>query len=402
MKRTIALLLCMLLLLCATACGHDDSGTENTPETQQAVDYAAVIHAEINPSINIYIDFFGKVLRIEAANDDAQDVISEIPTENAHYTSVIRAFVSVANKKGYIRGDAKIEIGIRDIQDPSLNEDEILDESSDAAKDAADEWHLSINVIIVYRGDRDTSADTDGGEPDTDAVTTAETEPITTAPESTAPSTETAPTTEPHVHHFSDATCTEAARCACGETQGTALGHRWEEATCQRSKTCSVCGAVEGAKGDHRFENGKCIYCGMEQFLNPKLHLKMGVEYLGNLRVQDDMVVGSAFQLDAPNDEACCLTERMFVSERDENSGAPVWYQGNSYYSYGGAQSPYYVMLTDTEIRVLGSMFEGGDPDALSMRLALQYDGRLEVIESTHWAYPVGLILTSDFSELFD
>jgi len=140
----------------------------------------------------------------------------------------------------------------------------------------------------------------------------------------------------------------------------------------------------------------------MEQFLNPKLHLKMGVEYLGNLRVQDDMVVGSAFQLDAPNDEACCLTERMFVSERDENSGAPVWYQGNSYYSYGGAQSPYYVMLTDTEIRVLGGMFEGGDPDALSMRLALQYDGRLEVIESTLWAYPVGLILTSDFSELFD
>ena len=59
-------------------------------------------------------------------------------------------------------------------------------------------------------------------------------------------------------------------------------------------------------------------------------------------------------------------------------------------------------MLTDTEIRVLGSMFEGGDPDALSMRLALRYDGRLVVIESTHPTYPVGLVLTTDFSELFD
>lgn len=28
----------------------------------------------------------------------------------------------------------------------------------------------------------------------------------------------------------------------CGETEGEALGHSWQKATCQTPKTCSVCG----------------------------------------------------------------------------------------------------------------------------------------------------------------
>ena len=36
----------------------------------------------------------------------------------------------------------------------------------------------------------------------------------------------------PHEHSWSDATCTEPAKCECGETQGTALGHTWENCAC--------------------------------------------------------------------------------------------------------------------------------------------------------------------------
>ena len=38
----------------------------------------------------------------------------------------------------------------------------------------------------------------------------------------------------PHEHVWSDATCTEPAKCECGETQGEALGHAYEAGVCTR------------------------------------------------------------------------------------------------------------------------------------------------------------------------
>ena len=38
----------------------------------------------------------------------------------------------------------------------------------------------------------------------------------------------------PHTHAFSDATCTEAPKCSCGETQGEALGHDFVKGVCSR------------------------------------------------------------------------------------------------------------------------------------------------------------------------
>ncbi len=42
-----------------------------------------------------------------------------------------------------------------------------------------------------------------------------------------------------HTHSFADATCTEAKKCACGATEGSALGHDYIDDKCNR------CGAVD-------------------------------------------------------------------------------------------------------------------------------------------------------------
>ena len=63
---------------------------------------------------------------------------------------------------------------------------------------------------------------------------------------------------EQHVHSFTNATCTEAPRCSCGETSGNALGHNWENATCQDPKTCKTCGETSGNALGHNWENATC------------------------------------------------------------------------------------------------------------------------------------------------
>lgn len=42
-----------------------------------------------------------------------------------------------------------------------------------------------------------------------------------------------------HTHSFSEATCTEAGKCSCGETGNAALGHNYVEGSCSR------CGAAD-------------------------------------------------------------------------------------------------------------------------------------------------------------
>ena len=51
---------------------------------------------------------------------------------------------------------------------------------------------------------------------------------------------------EAHVHSWSDATCTEPAKCECGETNGEAAGHNYVDGV------CSACG--EAAPCEHEFE----------------------------------------------------------------------------------------------------------------------------------------------------
>ena len=72
----------------------------------------------------------------------------------------------------------------------------------------------------------------------------------------------------PHTHEWSEATCTEAQKCECGQEQGTALGHEFNAGACTR------CGAADPdyAPHTHKFVEGKCE-CGEEdpsyQSVNP-------------------------------------------------------------------------------------------------------------------------------------
>lgn len=67
-----------------------------------------------------------------------------------------------------------------------------------------------------------------------------------------------------HVHSYTTpATCTQPARCSCGHTYGTALGHQMSPATCQKPQTCIRCGTSVGGVAQHNYSTTthRCIWC---------------------------------------------------------------------------------------------------------------------------------------------
>ncbi len=64
-----------------------------------------------------------------------------------------------------------------------------------------------------------------------------------------------------HIHEWSEPTCTEPAKCVCGETGDEATGHSWKDATCTAPKTCEHCDETEGEALGHTYADGACTVC---------------------------------------------------------------------------------------------------------------------------------------------
>lgn len=396
MKKFQTLLMAAILIFSLTACrgGNENLSNGSTPQetSTQTVgfvapdSYSVVLLASINPQINLYLDDNGIVLAVEAVNDDAKQIIDSIVYKDTDYQTVIKMFVSVANSNGYIKDDAKIDFEIIEVKNQDIDTNSILSNASTAAATAADELKIILDTKIIDSVD-DNEEKNETNSEDGNTQSESQQTPTQNQNQTTAPS---------HTHTFSKATCTEPSKCTCGTTQGSALGHDWKSATCKAPKTCKTCGVTEGEKGEHSYSGGKCTVCGVSNTLNPKKDLDTSKEYVGNLKVSGDMLVGGALQFDS---EACVVVERYFNSVQTDPNQTPIVFEGKNYYSEGGGQNPHYFELTDTEIIVKGSFWEGA-PDAITIKLILQGDGTLKVTYSTNELFPVGAIFSMDINDV--
>lgn len=340
--------------------------------------------ASINPQIKLYLDDNGIVLAVEAVNDDAEQIIDGIIYKDTDYQTVIKMFISAANGNGFIKDDAKIDFEIIEVKNNDIDTNVILSNAATAAATAAKELKITLATNIIDSADETEEQDNATSEDDN------------TQSESQQTQNQSQTSTPSHTHSFSKATCTEPSKCTCGTTQGSALGHDWQSATCKAAKTCKTCSVTEGEKGGHSYSDGKCTVCGVSNTLNPKTDLNTTKEYIGNLSVSGDMLIGGALQFDG---EACVVTDRYFNSVQNDPSQTPIVFEGKNYYSEGGGQNPHYFELTDTEIIVKGS-FWGENADAVTIKLVLQSDGTLKVTYSTNSLFPVGAIFSTNINDV--
>lgn len=398
MKRFSAIILALLMLLAFAGCNKKEntslqsdtvSTVSETTDFKKPENYAAVISASINPHINLYIDINGKVLAVEAVNEDAKEIIADIATENADYLTVIKAFINAANAKNFVKGDAELRLGIAEKREADLNTDDMLSKAGEAAQQTVTELNITLKVVLP--GTAGDNAENTASADNTPAPGTNNT--TVNNNNNNNNNRQTAA----HTHNYSKATCTAPERCACGATRGAALGHSWVNATCKAPKTCKTCGATEGAKGSHSYSNGKCTVCGASEFLNPKTALTKGVEYFGNsatVNGSDLTVPAVIIDIQSDGTEVCDILDRMY-----EKGGSDVYYNGVGYKSLGAAENPHFCEITDTEIIVYNLLWEEKS-NTVTMRLVLQSDGMLRVKYSTNSFFPVGLVLSKNINEV--
>lgn len=400
MKKLLSLLCVIALFFTLCACnkraenlstGNFESSVTETADYKTPENYAAVILLKINPEFELYLDAANNVLSIKPLNDDAKTFANEIAGwTDIKLESVIEKIITAANTKGFITSDAKtISISVSEIKDTNIKADDILTAAENAVKDTAAKLKLTITVNTANN---------------TDTVT-AQTSSKPAATNSKVGQTNTSSKADvSHKHTYSNATCTEAAKCSCGATSGKAVGHKWVAATCKAPKTCSVCKITQGSKGAHSYKDGQCTVCGAKNALNPKTDLKYDVEISGNFRAVSDELAASgiSFHNDSTDGLYCVLLSHNLTSDlsyfegEDPSSLRKVAYNGKTYYHYGAGQSPFRIELTENEIIVKNSFWDD-NTSLVTLKLIMVDANNLKVTYSIDSDYPVGTVLSTNW-----
>lgn len=70
--------------------------------------YAAVIHVEINPEFNLYLDAEGCIVYVEYLNEDAADLFETVDLTGQKLADGMETIVGAAEEKGYLTGQNEV------------------------------------------------------------------------------------------------------------------------------------------------------------------------------------------------------------------------------------------------------------------------------------------------------
>ena len=395
MKRIITLILCLLMIFSFAGCNKTkDNGDSSEPavsetEFKQPENYEIKLLISINPKFTAYLDKDGAVLAVDFMNDDAKSLKSEVKSSNCNIEDLISSIISSAKKKNYFGDKPKISIDLLEFTCATAESDGVLIAANASAMENGKSFGLTVEIL------RNGKIFAINGELSSDNPTTSN--PDTTSSETITPSTTTS-STPTHTHTFSKATCTAAAKCSCGATSGSAIGHSWQAATCKAPRACKTCGVTEGSVADHNYVNGKCSVCNDSQYINPKTNLKLDALYRGNFSVIVEPMGRTLYGwgLYTSSDPANNILYADNYFPTYESGKEKITFKGETFYHGGGG--PVHmsnIIITDTEI-IAGTSFSDDTP---YVKFSMLKNGRLIVTYSKHGNYPVGMQLSADENE---
>lgn len=292
-------LLILSLLLALAGCDVTDAvPTESTPESSGTEDqqeqfvkpenYAMVVTVTINPQMRLYLNNEGKVLAVEAINQDAAALCENLSLVDESYESVVETIVTKAEEQGYVQKDAVIHVEVTETKEESLDTTDVLDKITETVNQTATKLEVQVEVQVS-----DTSEQKQPTEEETGSTETQTTQPP-----------------------------------QCDHTYGPA--------TCVAPKTCSKCGATEGDVAAHNYQNGLCAPCGDRQ-------LGHGVWRIIKPFQQGLYIVRIEFNVQNGMDDLSLFEYRDVTTIPKEDldfmisMNVPTMeYQGKTYIAYGG------------------------------------------------------------------
>lgn len=129
MKKWLSL--CFLLALCMlfTACGSGESTSgANAGGEMMAADI--IVHLEVNPSFDIYVNSNGTIKLIHCLNEDAKTVYADMDLTGIRYEIALEELLTAIHEEGFLSEGVKIHVEIQQkstvTYDVSKFTDEIL------------------------------------------------------------------------------------------------------------------------------------------------------------------------------------------------------------------------------------------------------------------------------------
>ena len=142
-------------------------------------------------------------------------------------------------------------------------------------------------------------------------------------------------------HIWQDANCTAPKTCkTCGVTEGAASGHDWLDANCTAPKTCKTCGTTDGNLLPHDYQNGVCGTCESREFGYGKwqsFRVEGDTLYIVTLNGSDD---GALTGISLSHYQDVTTMDAAKVGEYLQAGAQLVTYEGKSYFPNGGLGDP--------------------------------------------------------------
>ena len=335
MKKLVALLLALFLCLSLCACGKSGNEGESSQAGSAAFvkpeNYASVLLVTINPQIRLYLDKDSNVLAVEPVNDDAKAVVQKLDIKNKKIEDAVKSIVSVSNEKGFVKENADVKFEITEKKSDSVNTDAVLSSAKQSAEKVATELKISVNVQVSVNINNNTTVNNN----------------VTVNNNITINNNDS----EPHHHKFSEPTCTEPAKCACGVTQGEPAPHRYVSGVCTMCKKADP-DALAAEK----------------EKKNPIKNLKKGKEYYIFKPDEEEIMLTAIFI--TFNEDGSYKYGQAPYGLDDYGQGETIVYKGKTYYECGGGGGGGRYTLTTETITLA---------DSYDMVFTMTTDGKLVV-----------------------
>lgn len=89
-------LIIALLMTCLSGCNFIPNQSEEA---------AAIFTLDVNPGVRIHVKHDNTVIKVEATNEDGEEVVAELELEGLNYEDVVEHIIDKMEEKGYLEGE---------------------------------------------------------------------------------------------------------------------------------------------------------------------------------------------------------------------------------------------------------------------------------------------------------